>query len=905
MKLIPTYCYQCYNGPDPIVVKVEDGVAIGIEPNYNLASKHHSDGRICSNAYGLIEKLYNPHRVKSPLLRQNPNKGRDEDPKWKEISWDEALDILANRLQKVKDKGGIDENGYPRISLTLGGAGTPEGHFGLLPTFLSTMFKWLGPIDLSIGTGQGVKCYHSEHVYGEFWHRAFMVVADLPATRYILSFGHNDNASSGASAWRQAQARGEGMKMVKVEPHLSVSGANADRVIFIKPKTDAMFLFSMIYVILHRKNWREVCDLEFLKKMTNSPYLIGPKGYYMRDKETGKPLIWDLVDECPKTYDDYSIKDFALEGEYEVNGIEKGPNGEIWEYKAIKCKPSFQLLIEAVKEYTPESVEKICDIPAGTITEVTEEFLRNANLGASIEIDGEKLPYRPVAIELGKTVNNGPGGYEACWARTVLLMLVGALEVPGGVIGPGSRLNPPYHMRWIGVEKGEDGFMLQNLNPTEKGKWPPKVMFRGPFTALTPLLGSRGWASGIAPFTLAWMFIENPPKNWPKPSLPDVWIIYRANPVRTQFDSELVEKVIKNFPFIVHFTYVIDETSWYADLILPDHTDLEGLQLTPVFSKHWYSLWNYYGYIIKQSVVEPVHNTMDITDIIVELMHKLGLLKEFNSRVNRGSGTEIPLSGKNYDFKLEEDKKYRSEEIWDRICKAATAMLSDGKEIYGLDWFKKNTVYLKEYPKLEKYLYYVLKKKGLRFELPYQERIKRVGEELGNALHERDIHWWDKQLEEYKALPHAKDFSEEWEKFYKKIGEDPNKYDLWLICSRTQNLAWTSNVSNPKMLDIAQRALDFGGVVLNSKTAREKGIEHGDVVVVESPFGRKESKVIVRNGQRPDIALIVGQLGQWKAPYAKDLLVPNLNDLTKLDLDLLDAGGSGCDLVKVRIYKAG
>ena len=731
-----------------------------------------------------------------------------------------------------------------------------------------------------------------------------MVVADLPLTKYILSFGHNDNASSGVGAWRQAQAREKGLKMVKIEPHLSVSGANADRVIFIKPKTDAIFLYSMIHVILHEKNWREVCDLKFLKEMTNSPYLVGPNGYYMRDRETGKPLIWDPVDNKPKVFDDPSIKDYALEGEFEVSGIERGPDGKVWEHEAAKCKPSFQLLIEAVRDYTPEYAEKVCDIPPGTIREITEEFLENANVGATIEIDGVELPYRPVAIELGKTVNNGPGGYETCWARTVLLMLVGALEVPGGVIGPGSRLNPPYHMRWLSVEPGPDGFMKQNLNPTEKGKWPPKVMFRGPFTALTPLMGSRGWASGIAPFTLAWMFMDNPPENWPKPSPPDIWIVYRANPVRTQWDAELVERVVKRFPFIVHITYVIDETSWYADLILPDHTDLEGLQLTPIFSKHWYSLWDYYGYILKQPVVKPVCNTMDMTEIIVELMDRLGILKMFNSRLNRGSGTGIPLSGENYDFRLEEDKKYRLEEIWDRICKAATAMLSGGKEVHGLDWFKENSVYLKRYPRVKRYLYYILREKGLRFELPYQERIKRVGEELRNRLHERGIHWWDKQLEEYQAIPRARDFSEEWNEYYRKIGEDPEKYDMWLIASRSPNLLWTANVSNPRMLNAASKALDFGGVVISSKAARERGIKHGDIVIIESPFGKRRSRVIVREGQRPDVALLVGQLGQWKAPYAKDLPVPNINDFIRLDLDLLDAGGSGCDLVKVRIYKA-
>jgi phenylacetyl-CoA:acceptor oxidoreductase len=885
-----------------LLVRVENGVAVGIEPNYDLAPKHPCGGKICSKAYGLIDKLYDPNRVKGPLLRQNPKKGKDEDPRWKEISWDEALDLLAEKLRKVKEKGGLDKNGYPRLALTLGGAGTPEGHFGLLPTFLPTIFKWVGPFDLTIGTGQGVKCYHSEHVFHEFWHRAFMVVADLPRTRYILSLGHNTNASDGVGAWKRAQAKEKGLKVVQVEPHLSVSAANADRWIPIKPKTDPVFLFSMINVLLHEKNWREVCDLEFIKKMTNGPYLIGPNGYYMRDKETGKPLVWDSEEGKAKTFDDPSIQDFALEGEYEVSGVERGPDGETWEQEGVKCAPSFQLLIEHVKEYTPEFAEKICGIPASTIREVTDEFLENAMVGATVKVDGERLPYRPVAIELGKTVNNGPGGYETCWARIVLLMLVGALEVPGGVIGPGSRLNPPYHMRWLDVKPGPDGFMLQQLNPTDKENWPPKVMFRGPFTALTPLNGSRGWASGIAPFTLAWLFMDRSPENWPKPSPPDVWLVYRANPVRTQWNPELVERVLEKFPFVVHFTYILDETSWFADLILPDHTDLEGHQLTPIFSHHWYSTWDYYGYILKQPVVKPVYNTRDMSDIIIELVDKLGLLKEFNSRLNKGSGTGIPLSGKGYDFGLDVERKYKSEEIWDRICKAVTSMLSGGKEVHDLEWFKKNGVYLKSYPKLQKYMYYVFRE-GLRFEIPYQETIKRVGVELGNRLHERGVRWWDKQLEEYSALPRAKDFSEEWDEFYKKMGEIPEKYDIWLIASRSPNLLWTGNTSNPKMLDVAGKALDFGGVVMNSKAAEERRVKDGDTVVIESPFGRKTSTVILREGQRPDVALLVGQLGQWIAPHAKDLNVPNVGDFTGLQLELLDAGGSSCDLAKVCIYK--
>ena len=76
----------------------------------------------------------------------------------------------------------------------------------------------------------------------------------------------------------------------------------------------------------------------------------------------------------------------------------------------------------------------------------------HACVGQTIEIDGQRLPYRPVAVSLGKTVNNGWGGYECCWARTLLAALVGALEVPGGILGTTVRLNRPMSERHESVQ---------------------------------------------------------------------------------------------------------------------------------------------------------------------------------------------------------------------------------------------------------------------------------------------------------------------------------------------------------------------------------------------------------------------------------------------------------------------
>ena len=70
-KLVPTYCQQCNAGcPHLLKVHVVNGVAVGIEPNYDLAKIHPADAKVCVKAYGLIQKHYNPHRVKAPMRRK-------------------------------------------------------------------------------------------------------------------------------------------------------------------------------------------------------------------------------------------------------------------------------------------------------------------------------------------------------------------------------------------------------------------------------------------------------------------------------------------------------------------------------------------------------------------------------------------------------------------------------------------------------------------------------------------------------------------------------------------------------------------------------------------------------------------------------------------------------------------
>ena len=56
----------------------------------------------CPRAHLGLQQVYDPDRVKTPMKRTNPNKGRDEDPQFVPITWDEALDTIADKIMDAQ-----------------------------------------------------------------------------------------------------------------------------------------------------------------------------------------------------------------------------------------------------------------------------------------------------------------------------------------------------------------------------------------------------------------------------------------------------------------------------------------------------------------------------------------------------------------------------------------------------------------------------------------------------------------------------------------------------------------------------------------------------------------------------------------------------------------------------------
>jgi phenylacetyl-CoA:acceptor oxidoreductase len=902
VRKVATYCYQCVAGPDLLTVKVEQGVATEVEPNFCAASVHPGNGKVCVKAFGLVQKTYNPNRVLTPMKRTNPKKGRHEDPQFVPISWDEAFDLITAKLERVREQGLTDESGYPRVAMSLGGGGTPQSYMGTMPAFLSA---W-GAVDFGFGSGQGVKCYHSEHLYGEYWHRGFTVSPDTPLTNYLISCGANVEASGGVfGVPPHPKARVRGMKRVQVEPHLSITGACSAEWVPIKPKTDPAFLFALMHVLLHEVP-RERLDVAFLARSTASPYLVGPGGYYLREVASGKPLVFDTTSQRCVPFDAPGITE-ALEGDYLADAVERGPDGEVLGQGELRGQTAFTKMVGHMASFSPEWAQKLCDVPAATMRRIANEFLNAACVGQTIEIDGKTLPYRPVAVSLGKTVTNGWGAYECVWARTMLAALVGGLEVPGGTLGTTVRLHRPMSQRHESVKPGADGFMWTHLNPTDKEHWSPSPNIRNAYRSMVPLATDGPWSQALGPTHFSWMFLDETPKGLPRVTLPDVWFVYRTNPAISFWDTDGVADKMRRFPFVVAFAYTRDETNHFADVLLPDATDLESLQLIRVGgTKFIEQFWHAQGFALRQPAITARGQARDFTEIATELARRTGLLEKYNAAINKGAAG-MPLKTEYGDFSLAKDVAHSREQIWDAIGRSASAELSEGQDVHGLDWWKEHGLATKPFPQSDWYLYPTLERQNLRFELPYQERLARVGAELGRRLHEHDMHWWDEQLHEYQALPVAKDFSELWTAELSKAiapkGGKTADFPFWMLTARSMQYAWGGNVGMQMIKEVANNIAGHRGVIINTGRAQQMGIEDGDDVQISTPIRSVYGKAVLRQGIRPDTLLLIGQFDHWVTPFAKDQGMPSMNALTPMSMALTDSTGSGADIVRVSLAK--
>ncbi len=836
---IPTVCDMCYNSCS-INVRVVNGRVVKIE---GLPGAPPNFGVICAKGHAAIMNLYNPHRIAKPLARTNPEKGLKVDPGWKEISWDEALNAVVEKLKKVREDD-------PR---KLVAATFDTYSFSILRAFLTAY----GTPNFTAGPA-GYFCGNGVHPVAYTVSGANDVHPDLRYSNYCILFGNQfgfvTNSNAMPLATEMADARLRGMKLVVIDPLLSNAAANADRWIPIKPGTDAALALGIMNILV---NELHIFDDYFLRKYTNGPYLIGPDDYYVRD-ETGKPLVWDAAEGTTKPYNAEDLEEPALEGSYTVNGEE--------------CKTAFQRLKEHVAKYSPEKVQEITSVPSFMVRQVAKEFGEHAEIGKTIRIEGKELPHRPVVATWYRGAVAHRHAMHTGLAIALLNAIVGAVDVPGGLLNANSA--GPFGF----PKDGADGILtagnkfshMRLPHPYSKPKKPETLEL----IELFPL--------AVYARAMLWLGVLEP-ERFKIPYKPEILIHCRTNLVANTADPEVMAEALKKVPFTISFADHHNETTQFADIVFPDAHSLERLipmpmnpyvhfRAVPLPGGDW-------SFNLQQPVVEPFGESRYWGEAMLEIGERMGMLGDIYAVLNSAGHFSK-------QYALSSSRKYSYEEICDRWLKSWFG------EEHGLEYFRKHG-YLKHAKRTVEELYPRPFNKG---RIPvYFEHFKHAGQEVEKVTKEIGVPW---DTSDYTPLLDWKPCSSHEEK-------NP-EFDLWLVNHKLPYYTFTFSAENPWLNEMCDRDGKVYNVGINTETAKRKGIKTGDKIWIETPSGRKAQTLArVTEGIHPDVISVPGVFGRWitSNPEARGRGVHfnSLIEYTFKNMDMLSAALDAC--VKVKVYK--
>ncbi|MBW2207115.1 MAG: molybdopterin-dependent oxidoreductase, partial [Deltaproteobacteria bacterium] len=317
---IPTQCGRCY-AQCGVTVRRVNGVAVKIEglPDTTLGA----EGGLCGKGTAGLQVLYDPNRLNKPLRRTNPEKGLHADPKWKEISWEEAIGEIVEKLEKVI------EDDPKRVLLQGTTCRVMRNTTDFLFPFVAALASEKG-LPRGWPGGGGLHCGNGAHETTGMVHASWSHVPDFKLCNYAIYFGASKGHGSGHSAMitarLAAEAKSRGMKLVVFDPMCNFAGGKATEWIPIIPGTDAAVVLAKSNIIINELGRY---DAHYIAHKTNGPYLIGPDGRYVREKgrvekpmvrpgpfglgppaevvgdgDDNKPLVWDALDQVAKVYDD-------------------------------------------------------------------------------------------------------------------------------------------------------------------------------------------------------------------------------------------------------------------------------------------------------------------------------------------------------------------------------------------------------------------------------------------------------------------------------------------------------------------------------------------------------------------------------------------------------------------------
>ena len=233
-----------------MLVQVEGGNVkrVTADPDFHI--------RACARGTSRINQLYSPHRLQYPLKRVG-ERGAGE---WERISWDEALDTVAGKMEEIRAESGNE------AFLAYGGTGNwsslSTGVSGLWAAFWNR-FGGSTPTVSSLCCPAATEGFNA--VLGG--NRSEFRDEWIP-TKLFIAWGDNPAVSNQVYFKNFIEAhRKNGAKLITIDPRYSEAAAHSVTYIPIRPGADSSFVLGMMKAIIDEK----VYDEEYLKTYSNAP----------------------------------------------------------------------------------------------------------------------------------------------------------------------------------------------------------------------------------------------------------------------------------------------------------------------------------------------------------------------------------------------------------------------------------------------------------------------------------------------------------------------------------------------------------------------------------------------------------------------------------------------------------
>lgn len=294
-KWVSVPCWHNCGGRCLVKALVRDGEVLRMKTDdVHPDTWERPQARSCPMGHAMHQQIFGKDRILHPMKRKHwspddPHRELRGVDEWERITWDEALDYLANELEKAKESGGNESILYMNM-INL------EGYLG------QVLAAWGGYLDCtgtqSTGTfGLANPQFGFSELYGSANDRM-----DLENSDYIVLMGHNAAwCAFGQASLYLKHAKEKGSKFVFVGPEFSMTAGFTDaKWIPVRPGTDTALLLGVAYSMITRDEDGSFIDWDFLDRCT-----VGFDGEHMpvdaQTDESFRDYVLGVSDGVPKT----------------------------------------------------------------------------------------------------------------------------------------------------------------------------------------------------------------------------------------------------------------------------------------------------------------------------------------------------------------------------------------------------------------------------------------------------------------------------------------------------------------------------------------------------------------------------------------------------------------------------